>query len=131
MSTTYLTYIDGQWVPARSGATYENRNPADHRDLIGLFPESGREDVDAAVAAGALTVEPLPIEDIARMQPHQARRKRLVFARTAALAFVGQPRPMMKGLLVAEAARAAPLAEAARDFLGTIRRTLQGRRSRL
>ena len=53
MSTTYLNYIDGQWVPARSGATYENRNPADHRDLIGLFPESGREDVDAAVAAAA------------------------------------------------------------------------------
>jgi acyl-CoA reductase-like NAD-dependent aldehyde dehydrogenase len=38
-------------VPAQSGATYENRNPADREDLIGLFPQSAKSDVDAAVAA--------------------------------------------------------------------------------
>ncbi|MFN2386545.1 MAG: aldehyde dehydrogenase family protein [Thermoanaerobaculia bacterium] len=43
--------IGGDWVPAASGRTFENRNPADAEDLVGLFPESGREDVDRAVAA--------------------------------------------------------------------------------
>src|ERR1700737_2918171 len=44
-------YIGGQWTPARSGKTFENRNPADRDDLVGIFPESDRGDVDAAVAA--------------------------------------------------------------------------------
>ena len=43
--------IGGQWVSAASGKTFENRNPADREDLVGLFPESGRRDVEAAVAA--------------------------------------------------------------------------------
>jgi aldehyde dehydrogenase (NAD+) len=38
-------------MPAASGRTLENRNPADSDDLVGVFPESGREDVEAAVAA--------------------------------------------------------------------------------
>jgi acyl-CoA reductase-like NAD-dependent aldehyde dehydrogenase len=43
--------IGGKWVPAASGQTFENRNPADRDDLIGLYPKSGKADVDAAVAA--------------------------------------------------------------------------------
>ncbi len=46
----YLNFINGRFVPARSGNTYENRNPADTSDLIGTFPASGAEDVEAAVA---------------------------------------------------------------------------------
>jgi acyl-CoA reductase-like NAD-dependent aldehyde dehydrogenase len=48
---TFHNYIDGQWVAAQSGATYENRNPANREDLVGLFPQSGAADVAAAVAA--------------------------------------------------------------------------------
>jgi len=44
-------YIGGQWVPAKSGRAVENRNPADTDELIGGFPDSQAEDVDAAVAA--------------------------------------------------------------------------------
>jgi aldehyde dehydrogenase (NAD+) len=44
-------FIGGEWLPAASGRTFEDRNPADHDDLVGVFPESGREDVEAAVAA--------------------------------------------------------------------------------
>ena len=43
--------IGGDWQPSSSGRTFENRNPADRDDLVGVFPESTREDVDAAVAA--------------------------------------------------------------------------------
>jgi len=49
--TTYGNYIGGEWVPAASGKTLENRNPADTSDLIGTFAESGPEDAEKAVAA--------------------------------------------------------------------------------
>jgi alpha-ketoglutaric semialdehyde dehydrogenase len=44
-------FIGGEWLPAASGRTFEDRSPADSEDLIGVFPESGREDVESAVAA--------------------------------------------------------------------------------
>ena len=44
-------FIGGEWVTSSSGKTFENRNPADRDDLVGIFPESGRDDVEAAVAA--------------------------------------------------------------------------------
>ena len=33
MATEYLNFINGKKVPAKSGETYENRNPADQDDL--------------------------------------------------------------------------------------------------
>ena len=48
---TFQNYINGQWVDAQSGETFESRNPARQSDLIGSFPLSGQADVDAAVAA--------------------------------------------------------------------------------
>jgi aldehyde dehydrogenase (NAD+) len=48
---TQSNLIGGQWVPAASGQTFENRNPADRDDLVGLYPKSDKRDVDAAVAA--------------------------------------------------------------------------------
>src|SRR5215475_13982226 len=50
---TYKNYIGGRWVKPASGAMMENRNPADTRDLVGLFPDSLAEDVEAAVNAAA------------------------------------------------------------------------------
>ena len=47
----YLNYINGKWKPSRSGQWFENRNPADQDDLIGLFPLSTEEDVQEAVEA--------------------------------------------------------------------------------
>ncbi|HSM06371.1 MAG TPA: aldehyde dehydrogenase family protein [Longimicrobiales bacterium] len=51
MSQDFLNHIGGEWVPSRSGRTFENRSPADTSDLIGRFPRSTSEDVDAAVAS--------------------------------------------------------------------------------
>lgn len=47
----YKNFIGGQWVPAANGETFENRNPADTRDLVGVFPHSTVEDVNRAVDA--------------------------------------------------------------------------------
>jgi acyl-CoA reductase-like NAD-dependent aldehyde dehydrogenase len=49
---TFLNYIDGQWVAARSGRTFFNENPAT-AEKIGAFPDSGAEDVAAAAEAAA------------------------------------------------------------------------------
>lgn len=50
--SSFLNYIGGKWVPARSGKTFSNFSPATG-ELLGDFPASGPEDVDAAVAAAA------------------------------------------------------------------------------
>jgi acyl-CoA reductase-like NAD-dependent aldehyde dehydrogenase len=47
---TFQNYIDGEWVDAASGETFESTSPA-NGDAIGVFPRSSAEDVDRAVAA--------------------------------------------------------------------------------
>jgi acyl-CoA reductase-like NAD-dependent aldehyde dehydrogenase len=47
----YNNFINGEWVPASGGKAYENRNPADWDELVGMFVSSSSEDVDAAVDA--------------------------------------------------------------------------------
>lgn len=51
MADQFKNFIGGEWVAPSTGNYFENRNPAKQSDLIGLFPRSGREDVDRAVAA--------------------------------------------------------------------------------
>ena len=51
MAKEYLNYIDGQWCGAASGDWFENRNPADWEEVVGVFPKSDKRDVDRAVAA--------------------------------------------------------------------------------
>ena len=50
-TTTYHNFIDGAWVPSVSGDLFENRNPANSDDLIGVFQKSTRDDVEQAIEA--------------------------------------------------------------------------------
>jgi len=45
----FKNFINGEWVESRSGKAYENRNPANTDELIGMFVSSTDEDVNAAV----------------------------------------------------------------------------------
>ena len=47
----FTNYIAGEWVAPRGGKYFDNTNPADTTDLIGRFPASGVDDVEAAVAS--------------------------------------------------------------------------------
>lgn len=47
--TTFQNFIAGQWCAPASGAHFQNRNPADHADVIGDFPLSDANDVNRAV----------------------------------------------------------------------------------
>jgi len=46
--TSHHNFIDGGWVPSVSGQTFENRNPANTDDLIGIFQKSSAADVARA-----------------------------------------------------------------------------------
>src|SRR2546429_9044101 len=49
----FRNFINGEWVESRSGKAYEDRNPANTDELVGMFVASTDEDVDAAVEAAA------------------------------------------------------------------------------
>jgi aldehyde dehydrogenase (NAD+) len=48
MSQTFANYINGQWV---EGPTFENRNPANTDELVGLFVKGTATDMESACAA--------------------------------------------------------------------------------
>ena len=52
MTEKYMNHIGGRWIPARSGRTFSNHNPATG-ELLGEYPASGPEDVNDAVDAAA------------------------------------------------------------------------------
>src|SRR3954449_9541644 len=54
--TIFKNFIGGEWVDAASGETFESTSPA-NGDTIGVFPKSGAEDVDRAVAAAKAAYE--------------------------------------------------------------------------
>jgi acyl-CoA reductase-like NAD-dependent aldehyde dehydrogenase len=56
-SKVFKNYIGGEWVESRTGQTFENLNPADTNDIVGIFQSSGKEDVDDAVAAAKAAFE--------------------------------------------------------------------------
>jgi len=47
----YENFVGGAWTPSASGRLFENRNPADNDDLIGVFQESTPDDAERALAA--------------------------------------------------------------------------------
>src|ERR1700719_267472 len=53
----YKNFINGEWADSRSGSAYENRNPANTDELIGMFVSSTAEDVDLAVDAANLAYQ--------------------------------------------------------------------------
>ena len=47
----FKNFIDGEWFESASGQTFEDRNPADMREVVAVFQRSNKADVDAAVDA--------------------------------------------------------------------------------
>jgi len=47
----FKNFIDGEWVDSVTGETFEDRNPADTRDVVAIFQKSNKDDVNAAVEA--------------------------------------------------------------------------------
>jgi aldehyde dehydrogenase (NAD+) len=49
----YKDFINGKWVASVTGKTFENRNPADPRELVSTLQKSDKRDDDKAVAVAA------------------------------------------------------------------------------
>jgi coenzyme F420 hydrogenase subunit beta len=114
------------WYGGDSGyPTFEEQSG---RSLIMTRTAAGEALLEQAITAGAIAAEPLALSEVDLMQPSQARRKRLIRARVGAVRATLQPSPRMDGLKVGEAAAGAGTQEALKNFVGTARRILQGRR---
>lgn len=114
------------WYGGESG--YPEFEEQAGRSLILTRTRAGDALLDSAIAAGDMAVDPLAYDQIDLMQPAQARRKRQLAARLAACAATLQPRPDMRGLSIAAAAKRMPMREALKTFAGTARRIVAGRR---
>lgn len=105
---------------------YPSFEETDGRSLVMARTAAGMAVVDSARAAGTLATEAVPVADIIRMQPHQARRKRQVLSRLWAMRVVGRPMPRYLGLGVVEAARREPAMAQLKSFAGLVRRFIKG-----
>jgi len=48
---TFKNFIGGEWVAAKSGATFETHNPADTGELVATYQKSDADDTRQAIAA--------------------------------------------------------------------------------
>src|SRR5438105_12193261 len=112
----FANYVSGEWRPSQSGRTYEKRNPWRPSELVGEFPASDEEDVDAAVEAAAAA-----FPDWARLAP--ARRSAVLLAAAdavdARVEQIGQDMTLEMGKPVRESRlEAARMAQVLRFFAG-------------
>ncbi len=57
MTKKYQNFINGKWADAKSGKTFENRNPANWDEVVGIFPKSSAEDTIEAITAARIAFE--------------------------------------------------------------------------
>lgn len=99
-------------------------------DGISLFvarSQTGAEVLAQAQKTGHVETRPFEQTRLEAMQPGQAGRRKALLARLAGCVLTGHPVPKYRGLQIGAAARRNPLAQNLRNFLGTVRRGLQGR----
>ena len=87
----------------------------------------GEDLVRRTIEAGYIMAQNLDVTEIAKMQPSQAKRKRLVLSRLCAMALTGRVMPRFVGLRLCKSAFGASFWQNLRSFLGMARRLLQGR----
>lgn len=97
---------------------------SDGRSLIIARTANGHALLSSAQSAGRIQSSPLATNEITKMQPSQAKRKRLLLARILACRVALRRLPTMEGLSLFSAARRAGFLELVRNFAGTLRRVL-------
>jgi len=119
-----ISFGDAWYHDEDGNPLFEN---ADGRSLIVTRTPRGEDLLSRAAMAGVVSVEPLPVDDIERIQPSQAERKRLVLSRLVGMLLAGSRPPRYRGLnLVRAALGLGPLATL-RSLAGTYRRSRRRR----
>lgn len=119
-----LVCADAWETDAKGYPLFEN---AEGISLIVTRSARGAEILTGAEAAGALETRDFAVPDLTAIQPGQRERRRALAARLSALKLTGRPVPRYRGLRIWEAARQNSLEKLGRNFLGMLRRALQGR----
>lgn len=113
------------WEADRDGyPTFEERPGV---SLIVARTQTGAQMLAEAEGAGAIATAPFDPADLAAIQPGQTRRRRALLARLAALKLTGKPIPRYRGVQLRAAARQNSVRDNAKNFLGMLRRAVQGR----
>jgi aldehyde dehydrogenase (NAD+) len=82
----FNNYVNGRWVPSRSGDMFENRNPADDREVVGRFQQSTPEDAAEAIDAAARAYEQWRLVPAPRRAELLYRAAQILVERKEALA---------------------------------------------
>jgi aldehyde dehydrogenase (NAD+) len=82
----FNNYVNGRWVPSRSGDVFENRNPADDREVVGRFQQSTPEDAAEAIDAAARAYEQWRLVPAPRRAELLYRAAQILVERKEALA---------------------------------------------
>lgn len=102
---------------------YPDFTERDGRSLIVARTQAGQALVDQVAKEGRVAMDPLPVADIALMQPYQLLRKSNVIARLIGLWMARRHIPRFRGLkLLRLATRTSPETQA-RNLWGTFRRS--------
>jgi len=94
----------------------------DGRSLVLARTAKGRALLDAALRDRAIQLEPLAVEEIAKMQPYQVARKQVVLARLVGAGLALGQWPRFRGLRLWRAAMGAGSSTLLRNALGTFKR---------
>lgn len=95
---------------------------SDGRSAVIARTQRGHDLLLAAAHAGVLTLEPLSIDDVAKVQPAQLKRQRTVFTRLLARRLMGKKVPRYRGFALFGRSLRHPVLSSA-HFVGTIVRT--------
>jgi coenzyme F420 hydrogenase subunit beta len=109
----------------------ENGYPLfEEKDGISLIvgrTETGASIIAQAREAGAIATEDFDVKELKVIQTGQFWRRRVVLSRLVALRMFGRPIPNYKGLTLLACARMSTVKESGKNFLGMVRRVIQGR----
>lgn len=108
---------------------YPDFSEQEGRSLVLSRTSQGEQLLSEAVAAGYLSVAPLAVEEIAKMQPYQENRKQMVLSRMLALRVMARPVPTYRRLRLPQVALMGGLSDNARNFLGMVKRLSRQRDS--
>jgi coenzyme F420 hydrogenase subunit beta len=92
------------------------------RSLVLVRTERGRAAVRSAIAAGDLQLESVTAEVLPLSQPNLVRIRGAVWGRVTAMAALGLPTPVFRGVRTFPTWRTLPPGERVRSVLGTVRR---------
>lgn len=106
---------------------YPKFEEAEGRSLVITRTPKGEDVVQKALRAGYLELVDIDVDEIAKMQPYQARRKQLVLSRLAAVALFRRRTPLFRNLSLWRCALMGGVWRNVRSFLGMTLRILTRR----